>query len=104
MRAQLEALLLLCRCTRNTHTHTQAEKEPRTSPSESDFSPVVLPQVQRGEAGAKTSKNTVGATAEVEQYGSCGQSFNLKKRTGSPWGAGGRMKEFNNSMFYGPRK
>lgn len=55
----------------------------------------------------KTSKNTVGvgATAEVKQSESCRQSFNLK-RTRSPWGArgAGRIKKFNNSMFYGPRK
>lgn len=47
----------------------------------------------------------VGATAEVKQSESCRQSFNLK-RTRSPWGAqgAGRIKKFNNSMFYGPRK
>lgn len=47
----------------------------------------------------------VGATAEVKQSKSCRQSFNLK-RTRSPWGTqgAGRIKKFNNSMFYGPRK
>ncbi len=41
----------------------------------------------------------------LKQSESCRQSFNLK-RARSPWGVrgAGRIKKFNNSMFYGPRK
>lgn len=69
---------------------------------------IVLPQVE-GEGGKTWAKllkiRSYRATAEVKQSESCRQSFNLK-RTRSPWGArgAGRIKKFNNSMFYGPRK
>lgn len=108
---------LACMHTQHTHTHTgaqcglwhaAAEDLPRNG--HRSLFLIVLPRVEREEnvsGGRKTSKNTVrvGATAEVKQSESCRQSFNLK-RTRSPWGArgAGRIKKFNNSMFYGPRK
>lgn len=107
-----------CRCAQTTHTHTSARRRARCAATEDlprkwpsfifSSSPCYLGW-RGGEAWAKLLKiqsyRGVGATAEVKQSESCRQSFNLK-RTRSPWGArgAGRIKKFNNSMFYGPRK
>lgn len=119
--ARLQAFSFIprCRCAHATHTHMSR----KSSTARRDGGPpqkwpsfffyffflIVLPQVERGRGGKTWAKllkiRSYRATAEVKQSESCRQSFNLK-RTRSPWGArgAGRIKKFNNSMFYGPRK
>lgn len=101
------------RCTQSPEQHTSAKDLPRNSRSFFCFCFFYISRCHRlGENGNVSKKvlkiqsyRAVSATAEVKQPESCRQSFNLK-RTRSPWGTrrAGRIKKFNNSMFYSPGK